>query len=163
MMFNYGRKLLVFIFAIAIVADVLSKSLVRANMHVGDSFEVISGLFNITYVLNSGVVFGIGADGSGVIRYIYIVVAILVAAVLLLMLKKEYKTYKLRSIAYTLALAGALGNITDRITLGSVVDFLDFYHGNLHWFAFNLADAYITIAVGLLLIDTLKASNTEVA
>ena len=58
--------------------------------------------------------------------------------------------------AYSLILAGAIGNLIDRFSLGYVVDFLDFYYGNSHFPAFNVADSSITIAAFLLIIDFVK-------
>ena len=54
-----------------------------------------------------------------------------------------------------LILAGAIGNLIDRVFLGSVVDFLDFMIGNFHWYVFNLADSYVTVGMGFVLYDSL--------
>ncbi|MBA2484144.1 MAG: signal peptidase II, partial [Nitrosomonas sp.] len=63
---------------------------------------------------------------------------------------------KLFCLALSLILGGALGNLWDRITLGHVVDFLDFYIGSYHWPAFNIADSAIFIGAALLIIDSFR-------
>jgi signal peptidase II len=60
-------------------------------------------------------------------------------------------------------LAGAAGNLYDRLAYGYVVDFLDFYVGSLHWPAFNVADSAITVGAGLLLLDALRKPEKDAA
>ena len=64
-----------------------------------------------------------------------------------------------------LILAGAIGNLIDRVFLGFVVDFLDFMIGDFHWYVFNFADSYVTIGMGFVLYDTLvieKQRKTQI-
>jgi signal peptidase II len=63
------------------------------------------------------------------------------------------------SLALSLVLSGAIGNVIDRIAYGAVVDFIDVYYGNWHWPAFNIADSAITIGVILLIFDEIKRVN----
>ena len=58
-------------------------------------------------------------------------------------------------IGVGLIIAGAIGNLIDRVFLGEVVDFLDFMIGNYHWYVFNLADSYVTVGMGFILYDSL--------
>jgi len=59
------------------------------------------------------------------------------------------------SLALSLILAGALGNLVDRLTLGAVIDFISLFWGDFHWPAFNFADSYISIGAAMLIIDGL--------
>ncbi|MDR2869282.1 MAG: signal peptidase II [Deferribacteraceae bacterium] len=149
------KFILLFAFIALTIADQASKLAVQANFKLFDSVEVIPNLFNLTYVLNPGAAFGIFNTQSETFRQIFFVAVTLVAVVLILwMLRKEY-AFVLRSVAYTMIIAGAMGNLIDRIRVGMVVDFLDFYFKDFHWYTFNVADVYITTGVGLLLIDML--------
>ena len=79
--------------------------------------------------------------------------AILVSLGLLFMLTRE--PYRLPAYGYSLVIGGALGNVIDRFRYGAVFDFIDFYVGDWHFPAFNMADSAITIGVALLLFDGL--------
>ncbi|MFM6921858.1 MAG: signal peptidase II, partial [Polynucleobacter victoriensis] len=63
------------------------------------------------------------------------------------------------SLALSLVLSGAIGNVIDRIAYGAVVDFIDVYYGNWHWPAFNIADSAITIGGILVIFDEIKRVN----
>ena len=78
------------------------------------------------------------------------------AALLIIYLLNKYKHEKLFCMSLSLILGGALGNLYDRITLGHVVDFLDFYIGNYHWPAFNIADSAIFIGAVLMIYESFR-------
>jgi signal peptidase II len=111
---------------------------------------------------NLGGVFGV-LNESGSAKYIFTVVPVLVAAVLIYILIR-YAMGKAKTFALCLILAGALGNIYDRIFYGSVVDFLDFHYGKYHWPAFNVADIALSIGIGLLiLLELTEAKDKQAA
>ena len=85
----------------------------------------------------------------------------IVASVVIIYLLKKHTDEKLFCAGLALVLGGAIGNLYDRITLGYVVDFLNFHLNNHYWPAFNVADSAICVGVGLLLLDSFKASKTE--
>lgn len=72
-------------------------------------------------------------------------------------------TNKMANIAYALIIGGALGNLFDRLYHGFVVDFLDFYYGNYHWPAFNIADSAICLGAALLILDGFRAEKAAKA
>ncbi len=124
----------------------------------------VTFFFNLTLAQNPGAAFSLLAQAGGWQGWLFGFIAILVSTVII------YWLYKLPSdkiwlpVALALILGGALGNLCDRLAHGYVVDFLDFYIGNWHWPAFNLADSAISIGAVMLIIDIVwhrqsKASN----
>lgn len=136
--------------------DAWSKSAILARLQLGEIKPVIPGFFNLTLGFNPGAVFGSFANASSGLRAgLFLVVGIL--AVLYFgyeFLKAGTPT--LMRWAYGLILGGALGNGLDRLFRGAVVDFLDFYYGNWHYWTFNIADCCIVcgaILLGLTLLN----------
>jgi signal peptidase II len=151
-----------------IIIDQISKGAIQSSMYLGESFPVIDGFFNITYVRNTGAAFGFGGDYHDLVRQI-LFLALPVGAVIwvFVLLIKSLKGPVMMSIAYALIIAGAIGNLIDRFSLGYVVDMFDFYIGDSHFAVFNVADSCISVAAGLLIIDHLmnlknkNVSNTD--
>lgn len=145
------KACLTLLFIVLLALDQLSKVLVQSNMVVGESRTVIKGLFNITYVFNPGAAFGIFNSQPEMFRKIFFIgITVVACALIIYLIYKDYN-YRLRTISYVMILAGAVGNFIDRVRMGMVVDFLDVYWKNWHWYTFNIADCCITFAVGLLL------------
>lgn len=120
----------------------------------------ITGFFNIVLLVwNRGVSFGLFSDGSPVTKYILIVLALAISAVLVIWLRRNDR--RLTAAAIGLVLGGALSNVSDRLVHGAVVDFLDFHVAGYHWPAFNVADSAISIGVVLILIDGLFESRRK--
>ncbi len=140
--------------ATIIIADQLTKGTVQSTMVLGQSIEVVSGYFNITYVRNPGAAFGMGAGASDWVRMILFKIIPVFACIWLLVMawKERYGSLRL-CLVYSLIFAGAVGNLIDRFTLDYVVDFLDFHWQGSHFPAFNIADAAISIAAGLYILD----------
>ena len=84
-----------------------------------------------------------------------------VSALLVFWMAKTPKKDKMIAIAFALILSGALGNLIDRLMFGYVIDFLDFYVGNKHWPAFNVADSAIFIGAALMILDALKGNKKQ--
>ena len=154
---------LIIFFAVLLAADQISKLVVQEKMFLYESVTVIPGLFNITYVLNPGAAFGIFQNQPEIFRRVFFICVTVLAVILIFVMLRKDLNHRLRSIAYTMVIAGAIGNLIDRIRVGMVVDFLDFYWKSFHWYTFNVADVCITVGIGLLLIDMLflekKKSN----
>ncbi|MFN3397232.1 MAG: signal peptidase II [Sulfurimicrobium sp.] len=115
----------------------------------------ITSYFNLVLAHNTGAAFSFLATAGGWQRLFFIAVAAMASAVILYLLRKHGRQTRF-ALALSLVLGGALGNLTDRIRWGYVVDFLDFYYGNTHWPAFNIADMAITGGVILLVWDSLR-------
>ena len=155
-----NRKIILpVMFVVFLIADQVSKIAVQTNMKLSESITVIPGFFNITYVLNPGAAFGIFGNMPDLFRKVFFVGITLAACVFILYLLYKEFNYKLRSFAYIAIVAGAIGNLIDRIRLSQVVDFLDFHIGNFHWYTFNLADCYITVGVAVLILDMFINKN----
>lgn len=137
---------------LTLAVDQVSKSAVVAWLEMGQSVDLVSWLapvFHITYVTNTGVVFGL-LQGLG---DVFIIVAPLVIGLLLLYYRHIPPGQVLLRIALGLQLGGALGNLVDRLLRGSVVDFLDLnFWPFKEWPVFNLADASIVTGAGLLVL-----------
>jgi len=144
---------------IAFVLDRATKVLVMQTMAVGQSIEVIPGFFSLTHVLNRGAAFGLLAD-QGPWHDVFLVVVAIVATVVLGWLFWQLDaSLRWQRAAAAAVMAGALGNLYDRVVYGSVVDFLDVFVGDWHWPAFNVADSCITVGVVVLVIASFRDAD----
>jgi len=139
-------RLLVFVTVPLYALDQLTKLAAAQFIPLHSEVPVIPGLFNLVHVINTGSAFGLMKGWFG----FHTVFGMAMAAVMLWLLFRKKSDTPSRWAA-ALILAGIFGNITDRIRLGHVMDFLDFYVGSNHWPAFNIADSAIVIAVGIFL------------
>jgi len=143
------RSLLIGLLAalIAFLVDQATKAIVVANAaDLSAGIPVFPG-FNLIYLRNDGVTFGLLA---GAPWWSLTALALAVCGWLTVMLVRTANPVE--AIAYGAIIGGALGNVLDRIRFRSVTDFLDFYVGSTHWPAFNMADVFVVSGVGLLLI-----------
>ncbi|HBG31173.1 MAG TPA: signal peptidase II [Gammaproteobacteria bacterium] len=133
--------------------DQASKQMAEALLTPYMPHAVVPGFFNLTLAYNPGAAFSFLADAGGWQRWFFTAIALGASVVILIWLARLTAAEKLQGVALALILGGALGNFYDRLVLGHVVDFLDFYWGNSHFPAFNIADTAITIGAGLILLD----------
>lgn len=154
-------RLLVLTAAAIVLLDQMTKAWIQKTMLLHQSVPVIPDLFNLTYIRNPGAAFGLFASGGGSLRTAFFIAVSVIALVVLSLLytKAPRETWLLR-FSLSLVMGGAIGNLIDRIRLGEVVDFLDFYLGSYHWPAFNVADSCITIGIGLLILHTMVSRKT---
>jgi len=153
-----GRIPYLLLVAATLVLDRWTKVLIQKRFDLNESIPVIDGFFNITYVRNTGVAFGIFSSISSPAKSVLLSVFTAFAAVVVV-------TYSVRSparnrllqVALGLILGGALGNLYDRLAYGYVVDFLEFYAGSYHWPSFNVADSAISVGVALLAIEIIRS------
>ena len=135
-----------------ITADQVAKSLVARFIQLYSSHAVIPGFFNLTRIHNRGAIFGFfSQDGR---PFVHLVLAAASLLALILVVAYFFRTppsEKLMKLALSLILAGALGNLIDRVFRGHVIDFLDFHIGRHHWPFFNVADSCISIGACLLI------------
>lgn len=155
-----GRVWLPWLPAVMLIlaADQAVKQVVYISMPYGAS-DVFTSFFNLVHVRNTGAAFSLLADAGGWQRYALTALGAGVSLFLAWLLWRD-SLGRLEAAAYTLVLGGALGNVTDRIARGFVVDYLDFHWRGWHWPAFNLADIAITTGAALLiLVSFLPASG----
>lgn len=129
--------------------DQLTKYLVVANMELHESIEVIPGVFNFTYVQNDGAAFGMLDDQ----RWIFLVLSsVAIVGILGFMFWKKPQD-KLLLSSLILIVSGGIGNMIDRVSLGYVVDFIDFRALPEIWkWVFNVADSFVCIGAGMMIL-----------
>ncbi|MEW6676067.1 MAG: signal peptidase II [Nitrospirota bacterium] len=134
-----------------IAIDQATKYLVSRYLNLFDAIEIFSFL-HLVNVRNTGAAFGMFKNvGNG----FFITVSIIAIIFVIWLIAKDSKGY----FSLSLILGGATGNLIDRTLLGHVVDFIDFSIGRFHWPAFNVADASLTIGIGLIFIRLFKTKN----
>lgn len=152
---SFSRPLELGIMAVVIVLDQITKALVRASLAVGDSREVIPGFLNLAHVQNTGAAFGMLND----VDFPYKSAVMVAIAAIALLAIAAYGTQlgfqdRVARFGLALILGGAFGNLIDRAVAGHVVDFVDVYWGDIHFWAFNVADAAITVGAIFVILDT---------
>jgi len=115
--------------------------------------------FNLLYVHNYGAAFSFLSDQAGWQRWLFTGIAFAVTAMLSYWMSKLPAQEKWNNIAYALIIGGAVGNVFDRVVHGFVVDYLDFFWGNHHWPAFNLADMAICIGAAMIIVDSFRSKD----
>ncbi len=136
----------------AVVADQLTKWVVAARLPIGDEVASI-GPFSIHHVQNSGIAFGLFADSTTAV----ILLTATAVAAMLVYFGRTARRHPLLPVALGLVIGGSIANLIDRVRLGHVTDFLDFKY----WPAFNLADTFIVVGVGLLFASFVAADRTS--
>jgi signal peptidase II len=148
------RRLEVWVPLLVIALDQLTKWLVRVNVPLHGSIEVIPDFLDITHVRNTGAAFGflnaVDFPGKTIVIAVVAICALAGIAVYATTLGSQQL---LPRLGMALIIGGAAGNLIDRMFVGSVVDFVDAYWGSFHFWAFNVADSAITIGVSLMILD----------
>jgi len=146
----------VLVFAI-IGLDRWTKWLVQTRLVLNQTIPIIDAFFNITYVRNTGVAFGILDPVSLPLKSTVLAVLTLVAITGVLVYSwRTPANQTLLQAALSLILAGALGNLYDRVLYGYVIDFIEVYYRTYRWPSFNVADSAITTGVGLLVLQIFR-------
>lgn len=154
-----GRWGLLALSLVLILIDQFTKHLVRANLF---EFQVKAFLpsWNWVLVYNEGAAFSFLGSQNGWQKIMFGAIAVLVALGLIyFLLRKNYQL--IAGFGFSLILAGAIGNLVDRILAGKVTDFIDWYVGTHHWPAFNFADSCISVGVALLIIESIFFSKQK--
>lgn len=137
----YGLALLV------LVLDQSSKSWVARTFALNESRDLVPGFFALTFVRNTGGAFSILPNQA---RLLALTAAVAAVAIIVSVARSRGRLPRTLGVALALPLGGALGNLTDRVRFGSVVDFLDWHIGTHQWPVSNIADVAICIGVALL-------------
>ncbi|MGZ8212808.1 MAG: signal peptidase II [Burkholderiales bacterium] len=144
-----------------IVLDQLTKAVIAREFALHESVEITS-FFNMVLVYNRGAAFSFLSDAGGWQRGLFIAIAIAASGWIAWLLRR-HAAEALFCFALSLVLGGAIGNVIDRVRLGAVLDFLDFYAFGYHWPAFNVADIAISCGAFLLVWDALKPKKRATA
>jgi len=116
-------------------------------------FQPLTGFFNLALTWNRGMSFGLFNNDAALNAIVFTILAVVIVGGLLVWLRRIVDP--LLAVAIGLVIGGAIGNVVDRLWRGAVVDFLDFHLGGWHFYVFNLADAAISVGVGLIVLDSL--------
>jgi signal peptidase II len=154
------RRLELVVVASVVLLDQVTKLLVVSDLGLHQTVEIIPGVLNLTHVRNSGVAFGILNATSFAFKPA-LMAALAMAALVGVALYSTQLSLEQRwaRAGLALILGGAAGNLVDRARQGYVVDFVDAYWGSWHFWAFNVADAAITVGVGILVLDLLRPAR----
>jgi signal peptidase II len=133
---------------VGFVADFTSKMWIVANVCMSDDKITLLPFFNIVCTLNTGVSFGMFANMANGANVLLMITTVVLIIIYILMYKEQDLFVK---YGYSLAIAGAFGNIIDRFIHKGVIDFLDFHYGRFHYPAFNVADSLVFLGVCLII------------
>ena len=161
---NYARPVEIATISSVVAVDQVTKEMVRRYVPLYDSHEIIPGLLDLTHVQNTGAAFGL----LNTTDFPYKPAVMIGIAAIALVAIAAYATQlgfheRLARFGLSLILGGAFGNLIDRAIAGHVVDFVDVYWGNAHFWAFNVADAAITIGAALVLLDMIGIGRKHVS
>jgi signal peptidase II len=156
-------QLELWISGLIVVLDQAAKALVRSRFELHEGVEVIPGLFNLTRVHNYGAAFGLlnAADFPFKTALLSSVAAIALSALTLYAATLPVEQ-RLARVGLAMIVGGAAGNLIDRLGSGYVVDFVDLYWRDWHFWAFNVADAAITVGVAFMILDLLDMRTRRV-
>ncbi len=141
--------------------DQASKAWAIRRLRFGDDWTIIPNFLNFAYAQNTGVAFSFLDNNGDAGRWGLSAVAIVAAILVLYYFWRVPRSHDRLLGALALLLAGILGNVTDRLRLGFVIDFIDVQFGDWHYPTFNVADMAICIGAGLLILDMFFSRKDE--
>jgi signal peptidase II len=153
---NISRILTAAIALLVFIGDQATKAMVVSHIPDHSVIPIIPHFFNLTNVSNTGAAFGMFSDTPSPLKTAVLI--IVSAALLTVVLIYAWRSPRLHwegGVGLALILGGALSNLIDRVRLGRVVDFLDFYFRGYHWYTFNLADSAIVAGAGFLILQVI--------
>ena len=160
MSFRAPRRLpwLLALSALILLADRLTKVWVDTHIPMGEAIPLIPRVLRITHWTNEGAAFSLFADSASphTVRWALISFSILAILAILGALVRFGSHINITTIGLAMVLAGALGNVHDRIAYGSVVDFIEVHIYSYHWPDFNVADSAIVVGAILLMLDSVR-------
>ena len=143
-----------------LLLDRITKWVIAETIPLEDAINIIPGFFRLTHLENTGAAFSLFADSSSPFRTtLLIAFSVAALSVVSVLLWKDRRVFHSGTLALSLILGGAVGNLWDRIADGKVTDFLDFYVGVHHWPPFNIADSAIVVGALLLFMRMLRKDH----
>ena len=136
--------------AVLIVLDQATKWVAIAKLPYQVQVEFIPGVWNWHLTHNTGAAFSFLADAGGWQHHFFVGLAILISVVLTVALRRFAREDWRNAFPFALIIAGALGNLVDRLRFGYVVDFVEWYLGSFYWPVFNIADSCIVVGAVLM-------------
>ena len=161
-MLNNKYLYLMLITAAVVLADQVTKALILENLPLYNSRTIIPGLFDITHIQNPGGAFGfLAGSGPAVRKLVFFFATLMALGLVFWFYIKTPFTHRFLATGFAMIFGGAVGNLIDRVRLGKVVDFLDFYLGKYHWPAFNIADSAISAGIGIFILHLVLKKMPE--
>ena len=143
-----------------LLLDRMTKWAIAQTIPLEDAVNIIPGFFRLTHLENTGAAFSLFADSSSPFRTtLLITFSVAALAVVSVLLWRERSVFHSGTLALSLILGGAVGNLWDRVSDGKVTDFLDFYIDAHHWPPFNVADSAIVVGALLLFLRMLRKDH----
>ena len=142
---------------IFLIIDICTKLIINKYLVVNESILVIKHFLNITHVRNTGAAWSLFSNQT----ILLLIVSTIVIIGIILYIKKNKPTNIIEKIAYSMILGGAIGNFTDRILYGYVIDFIDITLFGYNYPIFNLADTFIVIGVIILIIISWRCEHVR--
>lgn len=165
MSFKLPRRLpwLLAISAFLLFADRLTKVWVGKHIPFGEAIPIIPHFLRVTHWTNEGAAFSLFANTASpnTVRWVLVSFSLLAAVVVLIAMFRLGEQITFTTISLALILAGALGNVHDRIAYGSVIDFIEVHIFGYHWPDFNIADSCIVVGACLLMLDSLMPRKSD--
>ncbi|HEX3153608.1 MAG TPA: signal peptidase II [Candidatus Angelobacter sp.] len=148
-----------------LLLDRITKWAIAQTIPLEDAINIIPGFFRLTHLENTGAAFSLFADSPSPFRTTLLIgFSVAALAVISVLLWRDRNVFHSGTLALSLILGGAVGNLWDRVADGKVTDFLDFYIGTHHWPPFNVADSAIVVGALLLFMRMLrKTPHSQVA
>jgi signal peptidase II len=143
------------------MVDQASKAWAVRSLRFGDDRTIIQGVLDLVYTENRGIAFGQLQEGGSFGRWFLVILAGLAAIAVTYYFVRTPRDDDRILGACALLLAGIAGNLTDRVRLGYVVDFINLHAGSYHWPTFNVADASICVGAALLAFDLIFESRRQ--
>lgn len=143
------------------MVDQATKAWAVSALRDGQDKTLISGVLDLSYTTNTGIAFGSFQEGGAFGRWFFVVLAVLAGVAILVYFFRTPRNEDRVLSACALLLSGIFGNLTDRVRLGYVIDFIDLHAGSYHWPTFNVADATICIGALLLICDLFFEGRKE--
>ena len=140
-----------------LLVDQLTKWFIIRTLRVGDRFHVFYDFFHVVHLRNTGAAWGLFQGYTLALT----ILSLAVLAVMIRFYQYFVDHYNERAIALGLIVGGILGNLTDRVFRGEVVDFLLFFYRSFQWPAFNVADSAITVGVTIFVLSSFIRANEE--
>jgi signal peptidase II len=145
---------------VLIALDQWTKQLALTLLEGRGSVEWIPGYWSWTLTMNPGASFSMGANSGQLGRIFFIVLAVGISGLLVHWLRGIARNDWRTALPFALIIAGAIGNVIDRVRFGKVVDFIDWHYHDLHWPVFNVADCCIVVGAVLMVLFSLRQRKT---
>jgi signal peptidase II len=155
---DFSRRLELWLPAVIVVLDQITKAIVRRVLPLHASVTIVPGFMDFTHVQNTGAAFGILNASEFPLKTVLISAIAVAALIGVAMYAASLSRDEVAARAgLALIIGGAAGNLLDRVLAGYVIDFVDVYWRDYHFWAFNVADSAITIGAVVMILDMLGA------